>query len=152
VHNGLNLGKGKWIRKNYNYFPTIQTSLTFMSLYIMVALRGKMRYARRFIVGIVIFGIFYLVFHYIFAAAKTYINLLLAGFFTIVLLKLWQWRREKQEFKKVGVKVSKEEKKELYEKLDKDYLLDPAFAEDPANVYHGVPQFDRTADYWKDDK
>ena len=88
-------------------------------------------------------GVFYLTFislRICCPAGDKFVIVAVSAFFTFFVVKSFvytlEWRKETKEFKKLGVRVPEGEKRELYKKLDEDYLLDPAFADDPANAWH----------------
>ncbi len=89
---------------------------------------------REFFAGVIIFIISFLGARGLFIKWGILPNLIVACVVTLAVMKLWQWRREVKEFKKLGVWVPEERKEEKW-----DYVVDPAFSDDPANVWYEPP-------------
>jgi len=89
---------------------------------------------REFFAGVIIFITSFLGARGLFIKWGILPNLIVACVVTLAVMKLWQWRREGKEFKKLGVRVPEERKEGKW-----DYVVDPAFSDDPANVWYEPP-------------
>ena len=86
-------------------------------------------------------GVFYLTFVFLricCPAGDKFVIVAVSAFFTFFVVKSFvytlEWRKETKKFKKLGVRVPEERKEEKW-----DYVVDPAFSDDPANVWYEPP-------------
>ncbi|CAD7774857.1 hypothetical protein BLFGPEAP_01201 [Candidatus Methanoperedenaceae archaeon GB50] len=100
-------------------------------------------------------GVFYLTFVSLCAycpAGDKFVIVAVSAFFTFLVVKSFVYTLEMWKAKKAGVDIRAELRKSVEDEIknDDDVVTNPAFAELPCNIHHGIPGIDRTAS-WDDD-